>query len=103
MFWVTGEALGVTFADPGLFNFRFWPFMWLLLGLTLGFAAAAYGALRLVQRSPKALGGLLVVWATLTVAATLAEPSGWDGLYFWVPGLVLAAAVVRHQVRRAAP
>jgi hypothetical protein len=100
LFWLAGRAVGVTFADPGLLNFRFWPFMWLLLGLTLGFAASAHLALRLVQRSPRVLGGILVLWAVLMLSITLADSSGWDWLYVWVPGAVLAAAVVRRRTRR---
>jgi len=98
--WLAGEAIGVTWADPGLFNIRFWPGLFLLLGLTVGFAAGAYLALRLVQRSPKALGGILVLWTALTLTATLADSSGWDGLYIWVPGLLLAIAVVWRRARR---
>lgn len=101
LFWLIGEAVGVTFADPGLMNFRFWPLMWLLLGLTVGFAAGAYLALRLVQRSPRALGGILALWAVLTLSATVADSSGWDGLYIWLPGLLLGFAVVRHRLRRS--
>jgi len=100
LFWLAGEAVGVTFADPGLLNFRFWPAMWLLLGFTVGFAAGAYFALRVVERSPKVLGGLVVVWAAITLTATVADSSGWDWLYFWVPGLLLAAAVVWRRSRR---
>lgn len=100
LFWLAGEAVGVTFADPGLFNVRFWPFMWLLLGFTVGFAAGAYLALRLAQRSPKVLGGILVLWTALTLTAMLADSSGWDSLYFWVPGLLLATAVVWRRSRR---
>ncbi len=101
LFWLAGEAVGVTYADPGLFSLRFWPGMWLLLGLTLGFAAGAYLALRLVQRSPRVLGSIVVLWAALMLAITLADSSGWDGLYIWVPGALLAALVVRHRARRA--
>jgi len=100
LFWLAGEAAGVTFADPGLLNLRFWPSMWLLLGLTVGFAAGAYLALRLAQRSPKVLGGILVLWTALTLTATLADSSGWDWLYIWVPGLLLATAVVWRRSRR---
>lgn len=101
--WVVGDSAGVTFADPGLLAFRFWPAMWLLLGLSVGFAVGAYLALRLVERSPRALGGLLVLWAALTVTASLADPSGWDWLVVWVPGLLLSTAVVRRQARPPRP
>lgn len=101
LFWLAGDAVGVTYADPGLFNFRFWPFMWLLLGVTVGFAAGSHLALRLVQRSPRALGSIVVLWALLMLSVTLADFSGWDGLYFWVPGALLAVAVVRHRAGRA--
>lgn len=98
--WLIGDALGVTFADPGLLSLRLWPSMWLLLGLTVGFATGACLALRLVQRSPEVLGGILVLWAGLTVAAMVADASGWDWLYLWAPGLVLATAVVWRRPRR---
>jgi hypothetical protein len=102
LFWVMGEAVGVTFADPGLFpQFRPLPFLWLLLGFSAGFVAAAYGALRLVQRWPRVLGAALVAWTGLTVAATLSEPSGWDWLYVYLPGLVPAAGIVWLRTRRA--
>lgn len=101
LFWLGGRAVGVTYADDGLLNFRFWPFMWLLLGLTVGFAVGAYLALRLVERSPKALGGLVVLWTAASVGAAVADASGLDWLYVWIPGLLLAAAIVSRRVRRA--
>ena len=100
LFWLAGESVGVTFTDPGLFSFRFWPFMWLLLGFALGWTAAAYATLRLVERSPRLLGVFVVVFACLSLAPTVFEPSRWDGLYLALPGVPLAAAVVRLRVHR---
>ena len=99
LFWFLGDAVGVTFADPGLFSFRFWPFLWLLVGLACGFAAGSCAALRLVERSPKAVGVVVVALAGLTVATTLVDPGGWDWLYLWVPGLLAAVVVVRQRIR----
>lgn len=101
LFWLAGEVVGVTYADPGMFNVRFWPFLWVLLGFVIGFAASAYLALRLAQRSPRVLGGILVLWAALMAWLMLADSTGWDSLYVWVPGALLAIPVVRHRARRA--
>lgn len=100
LFWLVGEAAGVTFADPGILNFRTWPFLWLVLGFALGWAAVAYATLRLVERSPRLLGVLVVAFAGLSLAPTVFDPSSWDSLYLASPGLAVAATAVWLRVRR---
>lgn len=95
LFWLIGDTLGVSFSPgEGAYFPEGWPVLWLLLGLTLGFAASSYAALRLMERSPRVLGGIVTVFALLSVAATIADSSGWDTLAIWIPGLLLAVVVV---------
>ena len=100
LFLLAGEAVGVTFSDPGFFNYRTGPFLWLLLGLTLGWAVAAYVTFGLVERSPRLLGVPVAAFAGLSIAPTLLDPSGWDWLYLALPGIALAAVVVWLRSRR---
>lgn len=99
--WLVGDTTGVTFTDSGWMNFRFWPLMALLLGVTVGFAAGALLALHVVQRSPRLVGGVVVGVAALTTVALVADTSGWDWLYFFVPGFVAAVGLAWLRTRRA--
>jgi hypothetical protein len=65
-----------------------------LVGFTLGYAASCYLAFRLVQRSPRVVGGAVVFIAVLVALSLLADSSGWDWLYLWVPGVLLGVAAI---------
>lgn len=68
-----------------------------MLGFMIGWPISSILAMRLVDRSPRALGGAVVLWAVLVGAASVADSSGWDTLLvFFAPAAVLAVLAMRR-------
>lgn len=59
-------------------SFDSWGFGLFLIGFVIGWPIASVLAMGLVERSPRALGGVVVVWAIVVGAAMVADRSGWD-------------------------
>lgn len=95
VFGVVAIALG---APRSLESWAIW---FALVGFTLGYGATSYVAYRIVRRSPRVAGGAVVLVAVLVAISVAADSSGWDWLYLFVPGAVLAGLLVLVAQRRA--
>ena len=93
----TGTGSGELIPGPG-WN-RFTAF---LLGLPVGLVVGVWGALRVAQRWPWAVGVPLAVIGALAVVTSLLEPSQWDSTFFLfvVPTLPGIAFLLWRRRRR---
>ena len=88
LFWGIADGLGAPHSIES------WGLWLASAGFTLGYGLSSYVAFRLVRRSPRLLGGLVAVIAVLVALSMAADTSGWDVLYLFVPGIVLAVALM---------